>query len=605
MSALANVLSRADVVAAGVRFQRRRRQTGRTTHKARYDLEFLETRTLLSTYVINGTSGPDTWHIEADAGSIFIAGQGTISVPGLTDVQVNGFDGSDELTIGHSTVPVVFNGGNQDDDLELTSGLLSSQVLSTITFNGQGSDNTVHCRDEIFPNSTTYSFYGANTVDWTSGKLIYSNVDDISLSTGKGTNAIYVNSVANLAAVTITGNTNSDSCFVDMTGIISGVDFHGGGGAGSDGLQISDYNSGAGATYTVTSTQVTRPSRIVAYDGIESLLVQGAGNFASNYTVTSTPAGCPTSVLGGMNNDTFYVQPVVANGFTFGSPLTIDGFGGSDSLAYDMGIYNVEPAATINLSPTEINANGTSAVVDYSDISALTIQGPQLLTSHNTHFVVTGTSPQIASQTTIFTGNGDNVVTVIPHDVLGNLTIPTNLGIGDGGNGDDTLIIDDTASSLPIDYTFSNPFGAGTEDIGGMGAGLVGAGSDIEHIIINAGQGDDTFTLQTFKTGQSLAVNGNGGNDTFDFVPVSKVLDTNLTNMSAFNFDGGDGYDNMRLFNDNSTSSAISRMTRSSMSTTWTSSPGTGSRCWRRRSFRRRRKRASRSDRRRGLPRTC
>ena len=67
--------------------------------------ESLETRRLLSTYVINGTAAADSWTISADAGQITVNGA-TSSVPSLTDVQVNGLDGDDTLFVTHTSVPV-------------------------------------------------------------------------------------------------------------------------------------------------------------------------------------------------------------------------------------------------------------------------------------------------------------------------------------------------------------------------------------------------------------------------------------------------------------------------------------------------------------------
>src|SRR5687768_9846789 len=92
-----------------------------------YAVEPLESRTLLSTYVINGGAGTDIWHIEVRPGQVFVAGQ-TINNPAITDVQVNGFGGDDVLVINHASIPVAFNGGAESDLLSLTSGFLTAQI---------------------------------------------------------------------------------------------------------------------------------------------------------------------------------------------------------------------------------------------------------------------------------------------------------------------------------------------------------------------------------------------------------------------------------------------------------------------------------------------
>ena len=150
-------------------------------------------------------------------------------------------------------------------------------------------------------------------------------------------------------------------------------------------------------------------------------------------------------------------------------------------------------------------------------------------------------------------GSGDDNVTVHPHDAGGNLMINGNLGIG-GGGGTDTMTIDDTASSLSIAYRFYNQFGPGTTNIGTFGTAGFGAGSDFEHIVINAGGGDDTFTIEQFRsTTTSLEINAGGGDDRLDVCPVSKTLPANLVNGNFF-YNAGEGFDSFRIYNDNNTS---------------------------------------------------
>ena len=46
----------------------------RRTLRSRASCDLLESRRLLSTYVINGSSGADSWTISADAGQITVNG---------------------------------------------------------------------------------------------------------------------------------------------------------------------------------------------------------------------------------------------------------------------------------------------------------------------------------------------------------------------------------------------------------------------------------------------------------------------------------------------------------------------------------------------------
>src|SRR5262245_14933716 len=93
----------------------------------------LESRRLLSTYVINGSAAVDSWTLEADLGQVTVNGS-TVVQAGITDVQVNGLDSGDILSVAHASIPVVFNGGNGDDTLALSiPGQVSAQITSTVT----------------------------------------------------------------------------------------------------------------------------------------------------------------------------------------------------------------------------------------------------------------------------------------------------------------------------------------------------------------------------------------------------------------------------------------------------------------------------------------
>ena len=75
----------------------------------------------------------------------------------------------------------------------------------------------------------------------------------------------------------------------------------------------------------------------------------------------------------------------------------------------------------------------------------------------------------------------------------------------------------------------------------------------MENIEINAGDADDTFEIDSFKTGAVLSINGGGGDDVVTITPSSKDIAANVTNIGGFSFDGGDGTDSLEMFNDAST----------------------------------------------------
>ena len=150
-----------------------------------------------------------------------------------------------------------------------------------------------------------------------------------------------------------------------------------------------------------------------------------------------------------------------------------------------------------------------------------------------TTFNLYGTPTTIDSgnQTTVFLRGGNDVANVFPHDAAGNLTITTNVGIvGEGGT--DTVNVQDAASAAAINYSFSNPFGAGTQNIFGLGGGGLGTAA-IENLVVNAGTGDDTFVIERFLSPVSLTMNAGGGDDTLEITPISKNLYDNMAVAAA------------------------------------------------------------------------
>src|SRR5688500_7232848 len=104
-------------------------------------LEVLECRRFLATHIINGTAADDTWQISAAAGQVTLNGI-TTNNPSITDVQVNGLGGFDTLIINSGSIPILFNGGEDGDLLNVPSGQLAS-VTGAVTFNGNAGGDTL------------------------------------------------------------------------------------------------------------------------------------------------------------------------------------------------------------------------------------------------------------------------------------------------------------------------------------------------------------------------------------------------------------------------------------------------------------------------------
>ena len=175
------------------------------------------------------------------------------------------------------------------------------------------------------------------------------------------------------------------------------------------------------------------------------------------------------------------------------------------------------------------------------------------MTTHNSTNAINVFGLSSSQYTTINGGNNADTITIYPHDANGNLTINGGVSLF-GGGGTDTLLVDDTASTSPITYNFTNTFAGFIDSIDGLGTGTVSP-SGVENTIIKAGGGDDTFNFQGHKLSTSVALYGNDGNDTLEVAPVSKNISANIATLTNLTFDGGNGYDVMRLHNDNANAS--------------------------------------------------
>src|SRR5437660_8520782 len=123
----------------------------RRAKNLRQFIEQLEHRRLLTTLVINGTAGNDTWLVDATPGLILVNDVAQNS-NGVTDIQFNGLDGNDQLNITRSTYPIVYNGGNNNDSVRLANGNLGL-VTAQITFNGGAGADAATMDDSTYNQS--------------------------------------------------------------------------------------------------------------------------------------------------------------------------------------------------------------------------------------------------------------------------------------------------------------------------------------------------------------------------------------------------------------------------------------------------------------------
>lgn len=286
------------------------------------------------------------------------------------------------------------------------------------------------------------------------------------------------------------------------------------------------------------------------------IYINDAGSTGRNYTWTKSGNGF---ILGGLPASIYYeatfTLDIQAGGGNDNFTLTaVDdnfinchGNGGFDTFVLD---DRAMPFAFVSnlMTPNVFSRNDGqifTTVIDtvYDGMESVTFYSHASATTTD----VTGVPASIPAgqQATIFLGNNADTVNLYPHDGSGNLTINGNLGIGGGGSVDQLRVLNN--SSDPGTYSISNPFGAGTQNLFGVGAAGLGTAS-IETWQLNGGSGDDTWNINEFTSGIGLAINGGDGNDSVNY--GSNTL-ANVTSMASFNFDGQDGYDIFYLNNQN------------------------------------------------------
>ncbi len=514
------------------------------------------------TVILNGvaTGGGTTTFTN---GTIIGPGIDVAALYGINSVQVNGSSGNDVYNVAdlHVNYPVSINGLGGNDTVNVGSGGYLDEITPAINFDGGSGTNSIDYNGTYTDLSWTYSIYQGSFVTVSDGQNfghnatdLLPNVQNISVETsayGYG-GTFFVYQAAAGSNIGINGGAGNDALRVGSSidgrpasAILGTVNFAGG--AGSNYVEVDDTGASAGRTYTLTTqSEISNVSGRVNWDyQTQAFYLSGSANFGSTYNFSGGSDNSSYNITGGNGNDTFNIT---GGAYYFGS---LAGSGGTDTVNVDdrnpsftLQAYIIGATSfTRDIGPAAFLY--TAYTFAYSGIEALVVHEP----NNAPTTTITGVPPTPGSQFTIFGGSGSDSFTLVPHDpVTDALTINGSLGIS-GGGGADTFTVDDRASSLGVDYSFSNPFGAGTQDIGGMGLGLVGIGNDVESLAIRAGDGNDTFALNSYKSGQALAVYGGGGSDIFSFSPLANDLAASLTSIASFLFDGGVGYDALYVYN--------------------------------------------------------
>jgi|GEM_PF-2063854 len=495
----------------------------------------------ISSLTINGTSNVDTYDIVS------------LGLNAPLSIVLGG--GDDTVTLGSSPFasqliqsPVTVFGDAGNDTLFLGSNNGDS-IDANITFNGGASVGGVGDRIVFndFAPSYNISYDIAPTFVTRDGfnlphTVSYSSTEGIVVNAGSGADTVTVlNAIAPL--VTANGNDGNDNFIVgggNMTGFVPQI-FNGG--LGTDQITFDDHLDPTARFWDI------RPNEVI-FGGLISL-------FTNSFESVGVLAGT------GADEITFAGE--------FGQNLNIDGGGGFDRFLWNeaknfyplSGTYSVnlnggdginrlemtqaaQGALTFNVTATRIQAVGDpfdiftgKPDINYGNfIAVLVTAGPQA-----DRFNVYQTDG--SSNYTFNGGDGaDYFYMQTDPATRNNVTL-------NGQPGNDTLAIDDGVfANENVPYTFSAASGILPDrvvrDTGPLAITTYGYTS-MTSLIVSGTTGSDTFNVDQAKAGTSFSLFGGEGNDILNFGGGN--LPANITNISAFAFNGQNGFDRFNLNN--------------------------------------------------------
>jgi hypothetical protein len=378
-------------------------------------VEALEERRMFVTYQVTGTSG-------ADSISISISGNSIISVVnGVSDsasdflnnnIQIDALGGADTITIvetGDNTVEV--NGGDANDTINI--GLATHTLDSVddlITINGDAGTDTTSFFDENHTGSTVYDFTSGNRLARSGMSQVIFGTENITLGTGSGADTFNVKGALS-ATLTIDGNAGTDFLeFISTTNETASV-------------TPSATTTGSGtATFGARSITFTDMLRVIGGElgsltvttpnAVDTLAISNGVGATSRVTGTSGATTLTEVAFEGVNT---VLLDMGAN----------DAGGGSDALALIDGTAGMNLLRVINGTGNNVMTVGTGNYDLDVDVGATL--------ANSTDITVDGGAVTFATQQNIksltlknnaaidFTGSGSMLV-------LQNLAVPVLAG---------------------------------------------------------------------------------------------------------------------------------------------------------------------------------
>jgi Ca2+-binding RTX toxin-like protein len=529
------------------------------------------------TVTVNGSSGADVFTIAPSGNVLRVqkAGGATIDVSdagpasGGDAITLDSGDGADVVNVlgTRAGTFTTVKGGAHDDTINVgSSGGTLDGIAGLLTINGNepGASDVLNVDDsgDTGANSgalTATSITGLGMA----GSIVYGTIETLNIELGSGADAFTVEST-HAGATNLHANGGDDTINVGV-GSLNGLSgpLAVSGGDGADTLNVDDTGDTEPNTGALTAITITGLGMGVgiAYGAVETLNIDLSSG-ADTFTIDSTHDGATnlranagddtanvraisgdTTVDGGEHDDTINVGSFAPAGGGMlegiAALLTIEGnepASGSDVLNIDdSGDTGANSGA---LTGTRITGLGMAGSVIYGTVETLNIDlgsGGDTFTIESTH----------AGTTDLHANGGDDTINV----GLGSLNGLSGPLAASGGDGTDTLNVDDTGDTEP------NVGELPANTITGLGMGEGIDYLDFETLVVSLGSGGNRFDI-TGTAATTTVVNTGAGDDvvrvsldaatdgplTVNLQEGNDVLDASGSSL-GLTISGGDGRD--------------------------------------------------------------
>jgi hypothetical protein len=283
--------------------------------------------------------------------------------------------------------------GGFGDDTYNVQGSLQGQV----NVNAGLSSNILNLDDESNTADTTYTITATSLSRTGSGTVNYSNITDLVLTGGSGTNTYNVPSTRNQYPTTL--NTGNGSDTVNVRGAAGPLFLNSGSGgdtitlsnsAGTLGgigpvilndpsnraaVTVDDSGFAGSTTYTVTSTQVTAvawPNLLLTYNNPARLDLNGSSG-DDQFNIESAASATATTVTAGSGGNRFEVSPTAQYLTSVAGPLSLLGSGADTLVFWDTANLNAE-TYTFDDVPSSLSLATVPVSVSFVGMAAVYLE---------------------------------------------------------------------------------------------------------------------------------------------------------------------------------------------------------------------------------------